>query len=157
MRGGGVRVESQVPVRLQQQLCFTVYATAREMQKLYRPLLDELGITYPQYLALLILWDVKSCTVKQLGEWMYLDSGTLTPMLKRMEEADLVKRERTSADERVVMVRLTPKGADLEKKAACIPETLQQSLQTENQDYADLLCSLQDLLQLLHQQNRRNK
>jgi DNA-binding MarR family transcriptional regulator len=99
-------------LKLDNQLCFSIYACSREITSMYRPFLDELGITYPQYLVLLVLWEQHECTVKELGEHLYLDSGTLTPMLKRMEAADLIKRQRSHTDERKVFVHLTKKGQD---------------------------------------------
>ncbi|UHA76003.1 MarR family transcriptional regulator [Paenibacillus sp. 481] len=94
---------------------------------MYRPFLDELGLTYPQYLVLLALWEQQESSVKQLSEILDLDSGTLTPMLKRMEAAGLLQRQRSSKDERVVMVRIAQKGLDLREQALCIPKTLFQS------------------------------
>lgn len=108
-------------LKLSHQLCFSLYAATREMTKRYRPLLETLEVTYPQYLVLLVLWEEKAITVKELGETLHLDSGTLTPMLKRMESNGLVKRTRLKSDERVVSVTLTEKGKIKEQDAQCIP------------------------------------
>ncbi|MDX8045394.1 MarR family transcriptional regulator [Gracilibacillus sp. S3-1-1] len=108
-------------LKLDNQICFPLYAATREMTKRYRPLLAELNITYPQYLVLLVLWEKDRISVKDLGKKLYLDSGTLTPMLKRMEEHDLVKRTRSTEDERVVEVILTKKGKQAEQQAEDIP------------------------------------
>lgn len=109
------------PLGLDNQLCFVLYSSSLLMTKLYKPLLDEIGLTYPQYLAMLALWEEDGITVSRLGERLYLDSGTLTPLLKRLEKAGLVKRERNEKDERQVLVRVTPEGKALKRQAAGIP------------------------------------
>lgn len=111
-------------LRLDNQLCFALYACTREMTRLYRPLLDELGLTYPQYLALLVLWEEGEVTVKRLGERLYLDSGTLTPLLKRLESRGLVSRARSHVDERVVNIQLTTSGRELKEKASEVPQKI---------------------------------
>lgn len=110
--------------RLDEQLCFALYSASRAVTAAYRPLLDELGLTYPQYLVLLVLWEDEPCTVGHLGDRLHLDSGTLSPLLKRLESAGLVCRRRSAADERRVDITLTPRGRSLEDRAACIPERL---------------------------------
>jgi len=109
------------PLRLDNQLCFALYSASLQMTKLYKPLLDEIGLTYPQYVTLLTLWEEDGITVGALGERLYLDSGTLTPLLKRLEKAGLVTRTRNEADERQVLIHLTPEGRALKAQAACIP------------------------------------
>jgi DNA-binding MarR family transcriptional regulator len=109
------------PVRLDQLTCFALYAASRAVIGAYRPLLDEAGITYPQYLVLLVLWQRGPQPVKALGAALQLDSGTLSPLLKRLEQAGLVRRERQPGDERSVLVTLTPAGAELEGRARDIP------------------------------------
>jgi DNA-binding MarR family transcriptional regulator len=111
-------------LRLDQQLCFPLYAASNLMTRLYRPLLDELGLTYPQYLAMLVLWEATPCTVSALGERLLLDSGTLTPLLKRLETAGLVRRTRDVADERRVLVSLTDDGLALRARADGVPHRL---------------------------------
>jgi DNA-binding MarR family transcriptional regulator len=108
-------------LRLDQQLCFPLYAAARAMMQAYQPLLTKLGLTYPQYLVLMVLWEDDGLSVKELGERLYLDSGTLTPLLKRLAEAGLVRRTRAAHDERVVEVFLTGPGKRLEKRAENVP------------------------------------
>lgn len=108
-------------LQLKEQVCFPVYALSREITQHYRPLLDELGLTYPQYLVLLVLWESKKQTVNQLGEKLRLDTGTLTPLLKRMEQKSIISRNRSSQDERVVEITLTPTGNALSEKAQSIP------------------------------------
>jgi len=106
---------------LDDQLCFALYSAARAMTAAYAPLLADLGLTYPQYLAMLVLWKTDGVRVSQLGERLALDSATLTPLLKRLEAAGLVSRKRSSEDERVVEVFLTAAGKRLEKKAEAVP------------------------------------
>lgn len=109
---------------LDHQLCFALYSASRAMTAVYRPILTELNLTYPQYLVLLALWEEDRATVSRLGERLRLDSGTLSPLLKRLETNGLIRRERSVADERLVEVTLTPAGRRLEQKAQCIPERL---------------------------------
>jgi DNA-binding MarR family transcriptional regulator len=116
---------ADVPLQLGNQLCFAVYSTAHAFNRVYKPLLDRLGLTYPQYLVMLVLWERDGLSVKEIGERLYLDSGTLTPLLKRMEAAHLLKRTRSAADERQVLVALTAQGAALRDRllarGACRP------------------------------------
>ena len=111
-------------LRLDDQLCFPLYAAARAIQQHYRPLLAELGLTYPQYLVCLVLWEADGLSVSGLGQRLHLDSGTLTPLLKRMEKHGLVIRQRQADDQRVVTVHLTPAGQALEARAEAIPHQL---------------------------------
>ncbi len=106
---------------LDNQLCFALYSTSLAMTKIYKPLLAPLGLTYPQYLAMLVLWEQDGVMVSELGERLYLDSGTLTPLLKRLEATGLIARLRDVADERRVRVTLTSAGRKLKAKAAVIP------------------------------------
>src|SRR6185369_9827152 len=109
-----------LPLLLANQLCFAVYSTAHAFNRFYKPLLDRLGLTYPQYLVMLVLWEQDGLSVKEIGARLFLDSGTLTPLLKRMEAAHLVKRARSVDDERQVLVALTAQGAGLRDKARMI-------------------------------------
>lgn len=109
---------------LDRQLCFALYSTSLAMTKLYKPLLGELGLTYPQYLVMLVLWENDKLTVSELGERLALDSGTLTPLLKRLESAGLVGRARDVEDERRVVVSLTEAGRRLRASATAIPEKM---------------------------------
>ena len=113
-----------LPLLLGNQLCFAVYSTAHAFNRFYKPLLDRLGLTYPQYLAMLVLWEQDGVAVKEIGERLYLDSGTLTPLLKRLEAAGFVKRTRSTADERQVLVALTPQGQALKEKARTVPQSI---------------------------------
>ncbi len=114
------------PLLLDDQLCFAVYAASRAMTSVYRPVLDELGLTYPQYLALMVLWEHAPApvTVSQLGARLQLDSGTLTPLLKRLEGLGFVERQRRAEDERVVDVSLTANGKRLRQRALKVPEAM---------------------------------
>ncbi len=108
-------------MHLDSQLCFAIYSTAHAFQRLYKPMLDRLGLTYPQYITLLTLWERDNVSVKALGERLLLDSGTLTPLLKRLEAAGLVERRRNPDDERQVNIRITAKGRALRTEACAIP------------------------------------
>lgn len=114
---------SDVP-RLDDQLCFALYAASRSVVQAYQSLLEPLDVTYPQYLVMLVLWEDDAVTVGHLGERLYLDSGTLTPLLKRLEARGLIERRRAQHDERVVEVHLTSAGKSLRKKAVAIPREL---------------------------------
>ncbi len=109
------------PLLLENQLCFPLYACAREVVKKYKPYLDEIGLTYTQYIAMMVLWEKKTVNVKSLGECLYLDSGTLTPLLKKLEAMGLVSRERSELDERNLVVKITEQGEALKEQAATIP------------------------------------
>lgn len=109
---------------LDRQLCFALYSASLAMTKAYKPLLDPLGLTYPQYLVMLVLWERDGVPVKDIGERLYLDSGTLTPLLKRLEQAGLIKRTRSSEDERQVLIDLTSQGQALKDKARAVPSSI---------------------------------
>ena len=111
-------------IKLSNQLCFQIYNLSKEMVGLYRPLLEDLDITYPQYLVMLVLWEHQKINVKEIGMLLNLDSGTLTPLLKRLEAKHLVLRERSKKDERIVEISLTEKGEKYKEKALCIPDKL---------------------------------
>ena len=113
---------------LQNQLCFPLYAVSKEVVRLYKPFLDEIGLTYTQYIAMMVLWEKRSLTVKELGEYLYLDSGTLTPLLKKMEAQGLVTRTRSAADERSVIVTLTEQGEALKQRAVQVPAKMSKCI-----------------------------
>lgn len=115
-------------LKLENQICFPIYALSRDVIQRYRPLLDELDLTYPQYLVFLVLWEEGQQTVNQIGEKLLLDSGTLTPLLKRLEQKKLIVRQRSKVDERVVTISLTKDGEQLREKAEDIPLKLLQEL-----------------------------
>ena len=126
---------------LDNQLCFALYSASLAMTKLYKPLLDELGLTYPQYLVMLALWERDGVMVSDLGQRLHLDSGTLTPLLKRLEATGLVSRLRDAADERRVLVPLTAAGRRLKTRAAKVPACILAASQ----------CSIPELVQLTRQ------
>lgn len=136
-------------LKLDQQICFPVYATSRLITKLYQPLLSPLGLTYPQYLVLLVLWENDELPVKRISERLILESNTLTPLLKRMEKMDLLNRTRSIEDERVVIIKLTQKGQLLKKEAQHIPLDLLTQIQNESLNVQDLLNLKQNLTQVL--------
>ena len=123
---------------LDDQLCFVLYAASRAVTNHYRPLLDDLGITYPQYLVLLVLWERGEITVKDLGTELQLDSGTLSPLLKRLEAASLLRRTRRTDDERTVNVSLTNKGEALRRRASCLPPAIQTAMALDDRTLAEL-------------------
>ncbi|MEI2664468.1 MarR family winged helix-turn-helix transcriptional regulator [Rossellomorea sp. LJF3] len=134
------------PLLLENQICFKIYTAEREITKLYRSLLEEIGVTYPQYLALLVLWEEKTISVKELGRKLFLDSGTLTPMLKRMEANGLVERKRSSEDERSVIISLTTKGREMKEKAECVPTRLLDRLEMDGDELSKLDQTLTTIL-----------
>ena len=134
---------------LDNQLCFALYSTSLAMTRLYKPLLGELGITYPQYLALLVLWEQDGLSVSELGQRLFLDSGTLTPLLKRMESSGLVMRLRAVEDERRVHITLTAVGHQLKTRAAKIPGCIVSATQCAIPELAALTQQVQALRQRL--------
>ena len=134
---------------LNNQLCFALYSTSLAMTKLYKPLLDELGLTYPQYLVMLVLWERDGLMVSELGERLALDSGTLTPLLKRLEAAELVSRVRDLEDERRVRITLTAAGRKLKARARKIPGCILAASQCSLPELAALTQQVQTLRQRL--------
>lgn len=125
-------------LKLDNQLCFSLYSASRAIIKAYKPLLDRLGVTYTQYLVLLVLWEEDGITLNQLGAKLILDSGTLTPLLKKMESAKLLTRKRSSKDERQINILLTSKGKKLKEKALEIPEQMMCKLPLDIKDVSNL-------------------
>lgn len=138
-------LSSDQALKLDHQLCFALYSASLAMTKLYKPLLEEMGLTYPQYLAMLVLWENDGVTVSELGKRLYLDSGTLTPLLKRLEAADLVTRLRDVQDERRVLIRLTATGRKLKARAARIPGCVLQATQCDVSEVMALTQQVQTL------------
>jgi DNA-binding MarR family transcriptional regulator len=112
------------PLRLDNQICFAIYSAAHAFNRVYKPLLDRLGLTYPQYLVMLVLWERDGVPLKEIGERLHLDSGTLTPLLKRLEQAGQIKRTRSTEDERQVLIGLTAQGHALKDKARAVPPSI---------------------------------
>ena len=136
-------------LKLENQLCFPLYASARETVKLYTPHLDELGLTYTQYITMLVLWEHQTVTVKTLGEALYLDSGTLTPLLKKLESKGLVTRRRSDADERNLNVSLTEEGKALRERAMHIPKTMAKCVNLTPEESLQLYRLLYKLLEVV--------
>lgn len=134
------------PLLLQNQLCFPLYAAAKETVRCYRAYLDPLGLTYTQYIAMMALWEHKKMTISEMGRLLYLDSGTLTPMLKKMEQAGLVMRTRSATDERNVEITLTEAGWDLREKALDVPSGMAQFVNLEPGEVIQLYHLLYKLL-----------
>ena len=128
-------------LKLENQICFPLYACSKEIIRKYKPYLDDIDLTYTQYITMMVLWDLKSVNVKTLGENLYLDSGTLTPVLKKLESKGYIKRERSSEDERNLVVTITDEGEALKEKAVCIPQKIGSCVKLSEED-AKLLYSL---------------
>ena len=133
-------------LRLNNQLCFPLYACAKEIVRRYKPFLDEIDLTYTQYIAMMVLWEEREINVKELGSRLYLDSGTLTPVLKRLEQKGLITRQRDDKDERVLIVSITKEGDELKDKAVEIPVKMAGCVSLEPQDAAELYGLLHKLL-----------
>ncbi len=148
-RGPMDDAESLDPLSLDAQICFPLYVCAKEIIGKYKPILDRLDLTYTQYIALLALWEKKTVNVKALGEALYLDSGTLTPLLKRLEEKGLVTRTRSDADERNLVVALTAKGESLKDRARSVPAEVASCVNLSPADGANLAAILRRLMERL--------
>lgn len=132
--------------QLGNQLCFPLYVIAKEITGLYRPLLEELDITYPQYLVMMVLWEHQRLTVNQIGEKLFLDSGTITPLLKRLEAKSYIVRQRKIEDERVVEISLTDEGERLQDKACLIPAKMNDRLNLSETDVQELKHAISKIL-----------
>ena len=138
-------------LKLDRQLCFPLYACSRHMIRLYKPLLDKLGITYTQYITMMVLWEHKSVTVKELGKALYLDSGTLTPLLKKLEEKGLVTRRRSEEDERNLIVTLTDAGEAMKDDALHIPGEMTKYVQLNLPEIKEMYRSMYKLLETVEE------
>jgi DNA-binding MarR family transcriptional regulator len=121
MEARGMSLEGYEQLKLENQLCFPLYAAAKEVVRKYKPFLDELDLTYTQYITMMVLWEKEELNVKELGSMLYLDSGTLTPLLKKLEAKGYISRNRCKEDERNLIIQITEKGDALKEKAAKIP------------------------------------
>lgn len=133
-------------LKIQNQLCFPLYACAREVVKRYTPFLDEIDLTYTQYIVMMVLWEKRFVTVKELGNILFLDSGTLTPLLKKLEAKNFISRKRSETDERNLIVTITPEGEALREKAVEIPEKMSQCVALEPEEAMTLYQILYKLL-----------
>ncbi len=149
--GTGGTDQTPTPIRLQDQLCFPLYACSKEVVRRYAPLLDPLGLTYTQYICMMVLWEEGEATVSHLGERVLLDSGTLTPLLRKLEEKGYVTRERGIRDARQLIVRLTPEGRELERRAASVPRGMLQCVDLPIGEAAELKRLLLKVLGQLRQ------
>ena len=125
-------------LKLENQLCFPLYACSKEIVRKYKPFLDDLGLTYTQYITMIVLWEKKETNVKELGERLYLDSGTLTPLLKKLESRGYITRKRSTADERNLLVKITEEGMELKEKAKSIPDKILSALNVSREEIAKL-------------------
>lgn len=139
-------MENLKQLKLENQICFPLYVIAKEITGLYRPFLDELDITYSQYLVMMVLWENDGLTVSHIGDKLFLDSGTLTPLLKRLETKGFIARKRKKEDERVVEAFLTEAGKQLQQKACEIPNKIQQKIGIEPEDLIQLKDTIQKIL-----------
>ena len=136
-------------IKLDNQVCFSLYASSREIIKLYKPFLDKFNLTYTQYVAMLVLWEDEKSTVKDIGKRLHLDSGTLTPLLKKIESMGLIKRYRDVNDDRVVIVELTEQGRLLKDDVTEVPREMACKINMSREDLLDLKRKLDGLLKLL--------
>lgn len=137
-------------IKLDNQLCFSLYATSREIIKLYKPVLDKFNLTYTQYITMLVLWEEEKATVKGIGKRLHLDSGTLTPLLKKLEAMELITRYRDSNDDRVVIAELTEKGRNLKEEIIDVPEKVFCRVNMDVETARELKSKLDELLELLN-------
>ncbi|MBR1763255.1 MAG: MarR family transcriptional regulator [Eubacterium sp.] len=133
-------------LKLENQLCFPLYACSKEVVRKYKPYLDKLDLTYTQYITMMVLWEKKSINVKELGEELYLDSGTLTPLLKKLEAKGFIKRKRSKNDERNLVVSITEKGEKLKDEAVNVPVMMSQCVNLSNDESVQLYKLLYKLL-----------
>lgn len=137
------------PLKLSNQLCFPIYACAREIQKAYTPFLEELDLTYTQYITMMVMWERKEISFKELGNILFLDSGTLTPVIKNLEKKGFVEKERSKEDERNVNVRITKQGEDLKDKAKYIPQKMVCAYKLPQDEGAQLYSLIYKLLNVI--------
>ena len=142
-------MENQDTPKLNNQICFPLYVISKEITGMYRPFLEELDITYSQYLVMMVLWENDGLTVNQIGEKLFLDSGTLTPLLKRLEAKSYLERKRKKEDERVVEVFLTEVGQDLQKLACSIPGKMIEKLGLSEDDLVGLKITVDKILNII--------
>jgi DNA-binding MarR family transcriptional regulator len=138
--------DAYAPLRLDSQLCFPLYAASKEMVRRYKPFLDPLDLTYTQYITMMALWEHESMSVTELGECLYLNSATLTPLLKRLEAKGFIERRRSSEDERSVIVSITPEGRALQDRALEVPYKMGQCVQMDLEEDLTLKSLLHKLL-----------
>ena len=138
-------------LKLKSQVCFPIYALSREIISRYRPFLDQLDLTYPQYLVMMVLWEDEPQTVSQIGKKLQLDSGTLTPLLKRLEIKGLIRRKRKSSDERIVEITVTNSGKERKSEASQVPQKVMESMNVTTEELIELK---EVVLKILARQNK---
>lgn len=143
-------------LKLSQQVCFPIYTLAKEVIAMYRPILKDLDLTYPQYLVLLTLWEQDEQSVSEIGDKLNLDSGTLTPLLKRMAQKDLVTRKRSTKDERIVTIGLTPEGKAKKAQAGCVPGQMIEALDVSPKSLQDLKQAVENILTQIKSKHENN-
>ena len=144
-------------LKLENQLCFPLYACAKEVVKRYKPFLDPLDLTYTQYITMMVLWEYKSMNVKELGSYLFLDSGTLTPVLKKLEAKKYLTRSRLASDERNVLIQITPLGEELKDKAVSIPQKMGGCFKMDREDATSLYNILHKMLDSLKETDEKLK
>lgn len=149
--------ESCEHLQLENQLCFPLYAASRLTTKIYAPYLKQLDITYPQYLVMLVLWQHKEMSVKEIGQLLFLESNTLTPLLKRLEQKKNIIRTRSTVDERTVLIRLTKDGQALESKAQTIPQQIKNNFTIDGFENEELIDFRNNLIKLVNTLNKQKK
>ena len=146
-KGGSMSEDKYKMLKIENQLCFPLYAAAKELVKRYKPFLDPLDLTYTQYIAMMVLWDVKETNSKELGRKLYLDSGTLTPLLKKLEMKGLIERARSEQDERNLNVKVTEKGMALREEALKVPGKVAPQIRIEIEEARVLYKTLYEMLE----------
>lgn len=140
-------------LKLENQLCFPLYACSKEVVRSYKPFLDELDLTYTQYITMMVLWDKKEMNVKEIGKCLYLDSGTLTPLLKKLEGKGYIERHRSKEDERNLLIRITKEGEALRDHALSVPDKIGKCISLEPQEAAKLYELLYKVLAKFHEED----
>lgn len=138
-------------LKLENQLCFPLYACAKEVVRNYKPFLDELDLTYTQYITMMVLWDKKEMNVKEIGKCLYLDSGTLTPLLKKLESKGYIERHRSKEDERNLLIRITKEGEALREEALSVPSKMVKCIDLKEDEAKELYTLLYKVLAKFHE------
>ena len=144
-------------LKLENQLCFPLYAAAKEITRKYKPFLDKLDLTYTQYICMMVMWEHKSLNVKKLGEYIYLDSGTLTPLLKKLEDKGYIERKKNLEDERNLVISITDKGMKLRDDALSVPKSIGSCIPLSAEEAAVLYKVLYKILNNLNENNKAKK
>ena len=147
----GKTEEAYSCLKLENQLCFPLYACAKEVVRNYKPFLDEMDLTYTQYITMMVLWDKKEMNVKEIGKCLYLDSGTLTPLLKKLESKGYIERHRSKEDERNLMIRITPEGERLKDEALAVPDKMGKCIDLDEREAKELYTILYKILGKFHE------